>query len=47
MLARSWHWLTNWTDEKIFYCSKCNKDMPFRRSIVDGTWVCQRCGHRG
>jgi len=47
MLARSWHWLTNWTAGLLFYCSRCNKDMPFRRSIVDGAWVCQRCGNRG
>jgi DNA-directed RNA polymerase subunit RPC12/RpoP len=46
MLARSWHWLTHWSDGRVFFCTRCNKEMPFQKSIIDGAWVCQRCGYR-
>ncbi len=46
MFTRSWHWFANWAESRVIYCPRCNKAMPCRKMMVDGAWVCQRCGRR-
>jgi DNA-directed RNA polymerase subunit M/transcription elongation factor TFIIS len=33
-------------DGVLKYCPKCKTDMPFKKSLWDSAWVCQKCGYR-